>query len=473
MNGFIIIHKCYLFQSSRHIEKSAIELRAELKKIVSSTIKNFGGAISIDGWSDKYKKNHYFGVSIHYISSEDGELVLNDRTLLLRELDDDEKKDGEYVKRKIDEYLEEFELLRNIDKIVFVTDRGTNMITSLRSNNRIHCFAHLINNTVEKMLKDIPSVKAVSAIVGYFKKSGKNKFGTSLKSNVLTRWNSVYYMIDSFLTHWKEIESVLRANKAHLDDLTSISYDELEMLRDFLKKFKDASTEIEGTHYPTLYLVNPWYRDLLLHMSPNVRDSNSITILKRIGLKYWTDTVGPFVTNFHDIATFLHPLTKSLKGFTPTRQSKTIEEVSSMLDGSGTGNAQRTLNIAPLGADLVSSAMRLFIDDSNTDQSELDEYRELKVRSISSLLQWWEDKRMVFPNLYKIARYIHAIPASSASAERIFSAAGRLCSNRPNLRSEKMDEILFLKSNFDLMNEKKREKQIEEVESDGYGSNSD
>lgn len=348
------------------------------------------------------------------------------------------------------------------------------MVSSLRQCNRIHCFAHLINNTVEKMLKDLECVKAVSAIVGYFKRSGCNKFGTTLKSNVPTRWNSVYFMFDSVLKHWDEIVSILRAKKVHMNDLAVIEYEEMEMLRDFLKKFKDASQEIEGSQYPTLYLVNPLYEDLLRHMSPNVRDSVFIGRLKEIGLLYWKNNVGPNINHFHDIATFLHPLMKGLKAHTPARQKQTCERVSSMLDNLGGDNQRRRVNFT--GSNLASSSMRLFVDvDSDSEQNELDEYKDLKVRSISDLLQWWEDKKNIFPNLYKIARYIHAIPASSASAERIFSTAGRMCSNRPNLRSEMMDEILFLKSNYDLLDATFRAKQICEAEndnapSDGYES---
>lgn len=443
-------------------------MRAKIKKIISSAYKNYGGAIAIDGWSDKFKKNHYFGVSIHYISCADSELVLNDRILLLRQLDDDEKKDGEYVKRKIDEYLEEFDLLPHINNITFVTDRGTNMVSSLRHNNRVHCFAHLINNTVGAMVKDLECVEAATSIVRYFKKSGNNKFGTSLKSNVTTRWNSVYFMIDSILRHWNDIGSILRAKKVHLDDLNKMSYDELEMLRDFLGKFKQASMEVEGSLYPTLYLVNPWYQDLLLHMKSNVKDSISIARLKQTGLKYWQDVVNPHINHFHDIATFLHPEMKGLKAHTPARQKQTYEKLSSMLHNLGNENERRIVSVSTI---FVSSAMRLFADvDSDSEQSELDEYKDLKVRSMTDLLQWWYDKKSIFPNLYKIARYVHAIPASSASAERIFSAAGKLCSNRPNLRSEMMGDILFLKSNYDLF-EKTQETENNVAQSDGDTDN--
>lgn len=401
--------------------------------------------------------------------------MLNDRTLLIRELDDDQKIDGEYVKRKIDDYLEEFGLLPHINKITFVTDRGSNMVSSLRHNNRIHCFAHLINNTVGKMLKGLECVEAATSIVRYFKKSGCNKFGTTLKSNVSTRWNSVYFMVDSILMHWEEICSILRTKKVHLDDLAKLSYDELEMLRDFLKKFKEASTEIEGSHYPTLYLVNPWYQQLLLHLTSNVKDSILIRQLKEVGMKYWRDVVGAHINVFHDIATFLHPLLKGLKAHTSARQKQTYEKVSSMFENYGNENEQRRENV--VDANLASSAMRLFMDnDSDSEQNELEEYKDLKVRTMTDLLQWWHDKKTIFPNLYKIARYVHAIPASSASAERIFSVAGKLCSNRPNLRSGMMDEILFLKSNYDLLT--KRDKtigkdNIDDAQSDGYGSDID
>lgn len=444
-------------------------MRAEMKKILLGTIKNYGGAISIDGWTDKFKKNQYFGVSIHYISLENGELVLNDRILLLRELTDDQKKDGDYVKSKIDEYLNEFDLLPHINNITFVTDRGTNMVTSLRHNNRVHCFAHLINNTVGKMVKNLECVKAATSIVRYFKKSGKNKFGTALKSNVKTRWNSVYYMIDSILKHWDEIGSILRTHKAHLNDLATMSKDELELLREFLKKFKEASDEVEGSHYPTLHLVNPWYHVISLHLSPNVKDSVLIAQIKRVGMTYWTDIVGPYITQSHDIATFFHPMMKGLKAHTADRRNKTYQKVSSMMDNFGETHSSRRMN--SVGTNLTSSAMRLFVDhDSDSEHNELQDYKDMKVRSITTLLQWWEDKKTIFPNLYKIARSIHAIPASSASAERIFSAAGKLCSNRPNLRSEMMDEILVLKSNYDLVNKTNHEIESDDTRSAGYGS---
>lgn len=47
------------FQSTSHIEKNAEELRAELKKIIVHAFVEYGGAIAIDGWTDKFKKNSF------------------------------------------------------------------------------------------------------------------------------------------------------------------------------------------------------------------------------------------------------------------------------------------------------------------------------------------------------------------------------------------------------------------------------
>lgn len=423
--------------------------------MISCAFEKFGGAFAIDGWSDKFKKNHYFGVTVHYISRENGELVMNDRTLLIRQLDDVEKKDGEYVRKKIEEYLLEFGLMAHVGKITFITDRGTNMVASLRIYNHIHCFCHMINNVVQHMLEKLDCIQAASAIVRYFKITGQNGlFSTSLKSNVSTRWNSVDYMVESILKHYQMIESILRAKKLHLNDLAKIPYDQLEVLHEFLKKFTLASEKLEGSHYPTLHCVYPYYEEIREHLSPRITDCEFIAELKRKGLIYWIGNVGPNVTELHDVATFLHPQMKGLKTHTSSRKRQTYAAVSVMLEELGADNFTATAR--NYRTDETSSAMRRFLDaDSDAETNELEEYKELKVRSITGLLQWWDDHKTFFPNLFQIACRIHAIPASSSSAERIFSTAGRMCSYRPNLRAEKMDDIMFLRSNYDLLKKNK------------------
>lgn len=83
--------------------------------------------------------------------------------------------------------------------LVFVSDRGTNVKKALELFGAISCFAHMVNNLVDTMLIEISDlVVAVKALAKYFKVTGLNAaLDTTLKSYVPTRWNTVFYMIES------------------------------------------------------------------------------------------------------------------------------------------------------------------------------------------------------------------------------------------------------------------------------------
>lgn len=62
-------------------------------------------------------------------------------------------------------------------------------------------------------------------------------------------------------------------------------------------------------------------------------------------------------------------------------------------------------------------------------------------------LEFWEEKKHLFPLLYKMACKYLCIPATSVPSERLFSKAGLLCNMRWNrLAPKKVDLILFLNS---------------------------
>jgi hypothetical protein len=67
-------------------------------------------------------------------------------------------------------------------------------------------------------------------------------------------------------------------------------------------------------------------------------------------------------------------------------------------------------------------------------------------------MQWWAKNASVFPLLSRVARRYLAIPATSTEPERIWSAAGRLCSDaRSRLASDSVEKQLFLHHNFSLV----------------------
>jgi len=72
----------------------------------------------------------------------------------------------------------------------------------------------------------------------------------------------------------------------------------------------------------------------------------------------------------------------------------------------------------------------------------------------ADVLQFWESKKMVWPELYELAQIVLAIPATQVSVERLFSALRFILRpQRFNLSSSNVDDITFLNANADLVQE--------------------
>ena len=64
------------------------------------------------------------------------------------------------------------------------------------------------------------------------------------------------------------------------------------------------------------------------------------------------------------------------------------------------------------------------------------------------ILKWWKTQRETFPRLSQLARFVFAIPATSAPSERIFSLAGlTLNVKRSRLAPSAVDKIIFVHEN--------------------------
>ena len=65
------------------------------------------------------------------------------------------------------------------------------------------------------------------------------------------------------------------------------------------------------------------------------------------------------------------------------------------------------------------------------------------------ILQWWRSHTSEFPNLSKMARQFLAAPASSASAERLFSAAGKMHDDlKKSTTEETLEDMLTVAKNY-------------------------
>ncbi len=72
----------------------------------------------------------------------------------------------------------------------------------------------------------------------------------------------------------------------------------------------------------------------------------------------------------------------------------------------------------------------------------------------SDIFKFWEGKKLVWPELYELALIVLAIPATQVCVERLFSALRFILRpQRFNLSSERVDDIVFLHANPDLVRE--------------------
>ena len=66
----------------------------------------------------------------------------------------------------------------------------------------------------------------------------------------------------------------------------------------------------------------------------------------------------------------------------------------------------------------------------------------------TDILEWWASNEKEFPNLSIMARQYLGVPATSASAERLFSIAGRVYDDlRQRMTPEMLEERMWAKIN--------------------------
>lgn len=148
------------------------------------------------------------------------------------------------------------------------------------------------------------------------------------------------------------------------------------------------------------------------------------------------------------MATILHPQLKTLKFAEENEKLQTIRDLKQMLADVSIDETSSRNTTRRKSSDSVFSD---FFDDEY-DIDEVEMYVAFKVSSTTEidLLKWWTDHREAFPKLYKIAMFVHAIPATSAPSERKFSIAGKILNClRSSLDPKKVEDLLFLYSNSD------------------------
>ena len=391
--------------------------------------------------------------------------------------------------------------------IIYLTDNGSNFVSGLKDEVHLRCICeailviqflffclclgHGLNLVLQYSLGEFcpridSMVKACGELVTHFKRCELNSLlPTTLKQQCETRWNSVYDMLQSINLNFKQVEEILLSRKEHAVYMDTIDENLLKQLSELLSYFKKASEQLSADQEPTLHLVLPWINKLKSYCEIRTNDSAVMKQLKKLMLEQIKQKI--WLTKLHEIATFLHPLTKNLlvcfekseknqkneclftllQSFTQTERVdvhnatremlKTVgiaqqkQQSSSVVLNKTAGTRKKKKNHEISQDDILMEFANEDQNDSDEedDNDEVDEYVKVKLSfsKEQSVLEWWSKCSLNYPQLSLLARCLLGIPASSATSERVFSASGRILEERrQNLSGDIVNDILFLRN---------------------------
>ncbi|CAF4859520.1 unnamed protein product [Rotaria sp. Silwood1] len=448
---------------SRTVAQLAEEYREKLKDILKKDLQEVKlVGVSTDYWKNSGTGENYLTINIHYSKNE--QLV----TYMLRTSLFDQSKTGENTRKKIFSVLSNYDIDPNNYHIVYITDNGSNLICGLQGEVHLRCICHCLNLALHNGVDLCPSlellIKSCQGLCTHFKRCEMNQLlSTSLKLNVETRWNSIHDMMESISISYQKCEDLLldRNETYYLDD---IDRKLILALVKFLSLFKTASEQLSADTTPTLHLVVPWFTKLKNSCEQKGDDPLLLIQFKIAVSKMLDEKI--YLTSLHYIATFLYPVTKKLSTLNNKLRNEIYADTRKIIKTLGIQQENRstmstkTIDVVNnsrkkkkndffMGDDVMQEFAGEIDEDCDDNLDEIDRYinTKLSFSKDDTLLGWWNKHSLIFPQLSLLAKSIFAIPASSATSERIFSSAGRILEKRrQSLKPGVVDDILMIRN---------------------------
>lgn len=479
--------------------------KEKLKKVFKNVDKI---SLTCDCWTSKQTIG-YMALTAHYVDSE---WQLQKRVINFFELEPPHT--GLVISDAISDCLLDWGIQ---DKVSTVTlDNASSndvaarsLILNFERRNKLHfkgiffhirCCAHVLNLMVQDGLKEIAEIISdIRESVKYFKKSpGRlQKFGEiakqlglsterGLSSDVTTRWNSTYKMLDAAFHYKLVFGEYANRDPCYRWCPTDCQWDRYEKIRKFLEPFYDVSTIFSGTDYPTSNkFLRETYRIKKVLVEQATSDDYFIRNMAQVMAekfdKYWGSC-----NLLMAIASILDPRYKMLLVkfcFPKIYPSEEVERnimivqkaLYDLFDSyaseyfSSISKTSRSGKAADSSADIHSSSSKRHkaSDDDNFDdfirstsfvqpeKSDLEVYLEEGPSPIDrndpsnfDVLGWWKMNNIKFRILSKLARDVLSIPITTVASESAFSAGGRVLDDYRSSLAPKTVEALVCGGNW-------------------------
>lgn len=454
---------------SRKVAELAGALRDGIMPEIQLALSESRCAITTDMWTDDFRKTAYTTATAHYIDSK---WSMHCRVVFTCDFPNERKTGDNIRKELVRRFMKLGVCDATLKKATFVIDQGANIVCALQTYDRIDCSAHVLNTVLrntfaeEFIVNEVPSVsetvQASKAVVTFLKQSGlASQLKQTVSQEVPTRWNSKVIMLKSVCSQFEEIEALLESRNNSL--MESVNKSTLNDLIEFMQPFKDASDALEEEKRPTLPLVVLYASALRKHLEAapmSAAEGVEIEKLKARARHFLSTKLK--ISLLHKTATFLWPQFRQLRMLPEDERLEVYAHVKELLarpritEAMSQGEKETNNDVREPAS--KKRCLGLFLDwcdeeDDKAPTDEMEEYlhgkKEYSCSSVSELCDFWKEHEKEFPKLALLSKRILCIPATSASSERNFSAAGYIMqARRTCLKKESMDNLLFLHKNM-------------------------
>lgn len=482
-----ILNPAYQLPSRKYISNTLLPALYEEKyNLVQEVVKNVRSVeVTTDCWTS-INTESFMAVTIHFINDN-----FKAQSVLLECSSYPEAHTSVNLAAELQRITSLWGLENKI--LLAVSDNAASIQKAIKEDlkwRHFGCFAHTINLIVQNSLKIVsPIVSKVRTLVAHFKRSSKatlkfievqkqaGREPKKLLQDVVTRWNSTFYMLDRIL----ELEEEVRTTMALLNvtNLPIISVEEwqfLTQLRNALKPMEEVTKIISGQKYVTLssvIILTKGLESMFLEML----DENlllPIQNLVREILKGITDRLGNLENSKTLlISTFLDPRFKNV-GYSEegvadrTKQwvenlvvgkineSVTVRENQASASTSTTSSSSQSVESPSVWGHFTKKASLSSKSTVSSSRSraiiEVQRYLEEDLLDKNEdPLEWWRYHSYNYPYLSKVVIEKFGTVATSVPCERVFSKSGQLISERRSrISSNKVKQIMFLNVNSNI-----------------------
>lgn len=398
----------------------------------------------------------------------------------------------------------------NRNKLVSVTTDTTGNVKKLGHDSPwlwVPCMAHVINLTVHDAI-DKPFLAELIARARSLATAFRNvqqlsmgleqrqkQLGVPIQPlilDVVTRWNSLYLMLERLCKQRQNIQVVLITTGNTARDLTPADWALIPELLTVLEPFYTFTTLLSGELYCTMSVVCPSLYGICKNLSTSAREHAPVALLDAALREAITTRLLPFLSGQSKFrqACALDPRFKAheLHAFMDSGHDRDVwgfiladaraELAKRDQTGSVVAVAQGLPPVPPLPLlDLGTAAPpavpaavahrekrpydRLLglggpdeaVEGPMSLEQQLEQYRKIPITETSydgtyNVLGWWREQSSRLPDLYYYAMRLLAMQATEVSAERAFSwAGGFFVDGRARMSAQTLSDYMFLYSN--------------------------